>query len=286
MSDSFSTVADGTIHHPSPPAFFPYRFDADDSPALPASPASTATIPVAGPYARVTPSLARYLMASASSFCGHLGYTPVRVLGAPPLPSAVPGSNDASMISGWRLELDTLPLAESACQTVDMMFYMGNCCINDLFARTIAEMRGCPDITIVSDLAIPLVVWFVATYGQRYPDWVELNTASLLHTRLVTRLNRAIRGNRGRRDPHRGRTRAQIQRARTSRARYQALREERLAGRMRVLVGEFLDGMSSALDGLIDPQDRLCYQQVHDGQEEACMSALADLGLDLDWSDF
>ena len=44
--------------------------------------------------------------------------------------------------------------------------------------------------------------------------------------------------------------------------------------------------MSSALDGLIDPQDRLCCQQVHDGQEEACVSALADLGLDVDWSDF
>ena len=163
---------------------------------------------------------------------------------------------------------------------------MGNCCINYLFAQTIAEMWGCPDITFISDLAIPLVVSFVATYGQRYPDWVELNTASLLHTTLVTRLNRVIRGNRGGWDPHRGRTQGQIQRARRSQARYQALREERLARRMRVLVGEFLDGMSSALDGLIDPQNRLCYQQVHDGQEEACTSALADLGLDLDWSHF
>ena len=224
-------------------------------------------------------------MVSASSFCGHLGYTPVRVLGIPLLPSAVPGSHDASMISDWRLELDTLPLADSACQTVDMIFNMGNCCINDLFARTIAVMWGCPDITIVLDLAILLVGWFVATYGQWYPDWVELNPASLLHTRLVTWLNRAIRANQGRQDPHRGRTRAQIQRPRTARANYQALREERLAGRMKVLMGEFLDGMSSALDRLIDSQDRLCYQQVHDGQEEACMSALADLGLDLDWSD-
>ena len=81
-------------------------------------------------------------------------------------------------------------MAESAYQTVDRMFYMSNCCINDLFAPTIAEMPGCPDITIVSDLTIPLVVWFVATYGHWYPDWVKLNKASLLHTTLVRDLSR------------------------------------------------------------------------------------------------
>lgn len=240
MSNSFSTVGDQTIHHPSPPAFFHYRFDAN-SPSLPASPASTATILVAGPYARVTPTLTRYLMASASSFCVHLGYTPAMVLGAPPLPSALPGSHDASMIAGWRLELDTLPLAEIAYQRVDMMFYMGNYCINDLFARTIAEMRGSPNITIVSHLAIPLVVWFVAKYGQCYPDSVELNTASLLHTRLLCDLSRSNRGNPVPHDPHCGRMPAQVWRARTSRGRYQAQREEWLAARMRTLVGRFLN---------------------------------------------
>ena len=95
-------------------------------------------------------------------------------------------------------------MAKSAYQTIDMMFYMGNCCINDVFAPTIAEMWGSPDITIVSDLTIPLVVWFVATYGHWYPNWVKLNKASLLHTTLVCDWSRSIRGNRVRRDPHHG----------------------------------------------------------------------------------
>lgn len=98
MSDSFSTVGDEMIHHHSPPAFFPYRFDAD-SPVLPASPAFTTRIPVAGPYPRVTRALAQYLMASAFSFYGHLGYTPARVLGAPPLPSTQPGFHNASVMA-------------------------------------------------------------------------------------------------------------------------------------------------------------------------------------------
>ena len=97
MADSFSTVGDEMIHHHSPPAFFTYRLDGD-SPVLPASPGFTARIPVAGPYPRVTHALAHYLMASAFSFCGHLGYTLARVLGAPPLSSTRPGSHNASVM--------------------------------------------------------------------------------------------------------------------------------------------------------------------------------------------
>ena len=72
MSESILTVdlpSPATVRHPSPPDFFPYRFDADSLPgASPAAPGSpTPTIPI-GPYARVTPAVAVYLMASGSSF--------------------------------------------------------------------------------------------------------------------------------------------------------------------------------------------------------------------------
>ena len=42
--------------------------------------------------------------------------------------------------------------------------------------------------------------------------------------------------------------------------------------------------MRDALDGLLDPEDPLCFQQVHDGHVEACMAAVVGLGLD--WNDF
>ena len=45
------------------------------------------------------------------------------------------------------------------------------------------------------------------------------------------------------------------------------------------LVDGFLVGMRDVLEDFLDPEDRLCFQQVHDGQEEACRSALADMGL-------
>ena len=77
--------------------------------------------------------------------------------------------------------MDTLPLSEGTFQAVDMLFYMGNCCIHDFIARKVAEMRGCRDLTIVCDLAIPLVAWFAALYGQRYPDFVDISPARLLH---------------------------------------------------------------------------------------------------------
>ena len=40
----------------------------------------------------------------------------------------------------------------------------------------------------------------------------------------------------------------------------------------------FLGGRRDVLDGLLDPEDRPCFQQVHDGQVEACMAAVAGLG--------
>ena len=53
---------------------------------------------------------------------------------------------------------------------------------------------------------------------------------------------------------------------------------------MRTSVGRFINGMRDALDDLLDPENLLCFQQVHDGDEKACRSALADLGLD--WTAF
>ena len=65
MSESFSTV-----RHLSPPAFFLYHFDANSLPGASPAPlrSPTPTVPI-GPYARVTPAIALYLMASSSSFC-------------------------------------------------------------------------------------------------------------------------------------------------------------------------------------------------------------------------
>ena len=54
----------------------------------------------------------------------------------------------------------------------------------------------------------------------------------------------------------------------------------RLEERRVELVNWFLGGMQDALHGLLDLEDRLCFQQVHDGQVEACMAAVAGLGLD------
>ena len=81
-----------------------------------------------------------------------------------------------------------------------------------------------------------------------------------------------------------GRTPAQVRKARAARRRYQRERATRLVERQVELVNWFLGGMRDALDGLLDPEDRLCFQQVHVGQVEACMAAVA--GLRLDWNDF
>ena len=173
-----------------------------------------------------------------------------------------------------------MALAGSAFQTVDMLFYLGNCCIHDLFARTICEMHGCPYITIVSDLAIPLVVLFVALYIEKYPDHINFCPAVHVHTRLVERLTRSMRGNRtnvGQREH--GLNALQISRARTARRRYQARRPVLLEDRWVELVDGFLVGMREVLEEFLDPENRLCFQQVHDGQEEACRSVLADIGL-------
>ena len=140
-------------------------------------------------------------------------------------------------------------------------------------------------MTIVCDLAIPLVAWFAALYGQRYPDFVDINPARLLYERLVEGLNRSIRGNRLNvgQGMH-GQTARQISRARTARRRYQGERAARLEARRVELVNWFLGAMRDGLDGLLDLEDRLGFQQVHDGLAEACMAAVAGLGLD--WNDF
>ena len=45
------------------------------------------------------------------------------------------------------------------------------------------------------------------------------------------------------------------------------------------LVDGFLVGIREALEEFLDLEDHLCFQQVHDGQAEACLSALADIVL-------
>ena len=132
---------------------------------------------------------------------------------------------------------------------------------------------------------IPLEAWFAALYGQRYPDFVDISPARLLDERLVELWNRSIRGNRvnvGQREH--GRTAVQVRKARAARMRYKLERAARLEGRRVELVNWFLVGMRDGLNGLLDPEDRLYFQQVHDGQVEACMAAVAGLGLD--WNDF
>ena len=169
----------------------------------------------------MTPAIALYLIESSSSFCHDLSWTPTRVLAAPPLPIAPEGSPHVARMDGWSFTLDTLALAEGAFQTMDMLVYLDNCCIHDLFARTKCDMRGCPDITIVSDLAIPFVAWFMALYGQKYPHHINVCPAVHVHTRLVERLTRSIRGNRtnvGQKEH--GLTACQISRARTARRGY------------------------------------------------------------------
>ena len=240
MSESFSTV-----RHPSPPAFFPYRFDTDSLPgASPAPPRSpTPTVPIS-PYARVTPAIALYLMVSSSSFCHHLGWTPTRVLATPPLTILPERSPHAARIHGSSLELATLALAESAFQIVDMLFHLGNCCIHDLFARTICEMYSCPDVTIVSDLEIPLVVRLVALYGPQYSDHINVCPALHVHRRLVYRLTRSMRGN-WKNVGHRehGLTARQISRARTARRWFQGRQAVRFEDSRVELVDGFLVGM-------------------------------------------
>ena len=289
MSESFSTVdlpspgLCATLPLPTslPTALIPIAFLCTCRPHR-CSPIPTVPI---GLYTRVSPAMAVYVMAGGSSFCSHLAWTPTRALAAPPLLSASEGTPQAARIARWSFELDTLPLSECPCQAVDMLFYMGNCCIHDLLSHPVAEMPGCWDVTIICDLGIPLVAWFAALYGQRYPEFVDINPATLLHERLVERLDRSIRGNQvkvGQREH--GGTAAQVRKPRAARKRYQHERAARLEERRVELVNRVLGGMKDALDGLLDPEDHLCFQQVHNGQVEACMAALE--GLDLDWNDF
>jgi len=77
---------------------------------------------------------------------------------------------------------------------VEMMFYIGNCCYFDLSASTVKKMRACRDFTIVSNMAILLVVWFAAIWGMKYPDNLKVCPVAMLHCRLVCRLTIAITG--------------------------------------------------------------------------------------------
>jgi len=160
---------------PAPSGTYPYTLLVGSPP-----PASAAPTLDMGPYATVTSALSLYLMASASSFCGHLGFTPAPVVGPPPLSSAVDWTAHAERIGAWSLELDTLPLADSVYLTVKIMFYISNCCYFDLSVRTVEEMRACRDVTIVPNIAIPLVAWFAAMWGMRYPKHIDVCPAVML----------------------------------------------------------------------------------------------------------
>ena len=75
-----------------------------------------------------------------------------------------------------------------------------------------------------------------------------------------------------------GLTARQISRARMARRRDQGGRAVRLEDSQAELVDGFLVGMREVLGDFLDPEDRLCSQQVHHGREEACRSTLADMG--------
>ena len=257
--------SDASPELPGPSGTYPYTLPVGSPP-----PASRTPTLDMGPYATVTPALSLYLMASASSFCGHLGLTLTSVVGAPPWPLAVDGTAHAKRIGGWSLELDTLPLADTLYPTGEMMFYIGNYCYFDLSMRTVQEMRACLDVSIVPDMAIPLGVWFAAMWGMRYLEHLDVSPAVMLHRRLVCHLNLAIRGYRVRRRAGRefGMSPWLAARREAQRRRYRRDRVVRLERRARVLVDEFHEALGFALDEFLTPEDRLCYQQVHDGMAE------------------
>jgi len=228
------------------------------SPA-PASPVPTLDL---GPYATVTPALSLYLMALASSFSGHLGFTPAHIVSAHPLPSAVDGTAHAERIGGWSLKLDTLPLADSVYLTVVIMFYIANCCYFNLCAHTVEEMRAGQDITIVPNMAIPLVAWFAAMWGLRYPKLIDFCPAVMLHHRLVCCLPLVIRGYRV---PWRaGREFGMSPRLAAWRAAvwvsYPRDRAVSLERRTQVLVDEFHHALGFVVEELLTPEDRICFQ--------------------------
>ena len=165
-------------------------------------------------------------------------------------------------------------------QDLDMVLYLGDFCIHDVFAHTIQEMRGSLDITIVSNPAIPLVAGFMPLYGQMYPNHIIVSLAVVVLMQLAERWTRSMRGNRTNVEQSEdGLTARQISRARPALMRYQSRRPVRLEERQVELVDGFLVGIREALGEFLDLEDHLCFQQVHDGQAEACRSALADIVL-------
>jgi len=54
----------------------------------------------------------------------------------------------------------------------------------------------------------------------------------------------------------------------------------RLERRIRVLVDECHEALGFGVGELLTTEDRICFQQVHDGVAEQCMWDLASLGLE------
>jgi len=63
------------------------------------------------------------------------------------------------------------------------------------------------------------------------------------------------------------------------RGRYRRDKGVRLERRAWALVDEFHQALGFMLDEFLTPEDRLCYQQVHDRGAEQCMLDLACLSL-------
>ena len=143
-------------------------------------------------------------------------------------------------------------------------------------------MRGCPDITTLSDGSIPLVSWCVVVYCQRVPNHLNVCPAVDVHMRLGERLTRSRSvnwTNVGRREH--GLMAPQISRAKTACRRYKVARPLRLEDRQVELVDGFLVEMRKELEEFLALENGLCFQQVHDGQAEACHSAFVDRGLNV-----
>jgi len=120
---------------------------------------------------------------------------------------------------------------------------------------------------------------------MKYPDHLNVCPAVMLHPRLVCRVNLAIRDYCG--GWHAGREFGiSLRRAARREAvwrRYQRDREVRLERRAWALVDEFHQGLGIVAEEFLTHEDRISFQQVHDGVAEGCIWNLASLVLGRSW---
>jgi len=84
-------------------------------------------------------------------------------------------------------------VADRVYSMIEMMFYIANSCYFDLSVQAVEGMMACWVFTILSHMAILLVVWFTTMWGMKYPDPLDVCQVAMLHHRLVCDLNLAIR---------------------------------------------------------------------------------------------